>query len=118
VQGGLSTDAPTELRYYLGGLDLIRGYADSLVRTQRFVLTNLELRGTVFDSTWFAIVAAAFVDGALADDGLHLQPLLSAGGGLRLLIPRLVKTGVRADVAVTLVGRPLAGFSFGVYQFF
>ena len=118
VQGGLSTDAPTELRYYLGGLDLIRGYADSLVRTQRFVLTNLELRGTVFDSTWFAIVAAAFVDGALADDGTHLQPLLSAGGGLRLLIPRLVKTGVRADVAVTLVGRPLAGFSFGVYQFF
>lgn len=118
VQGGLSTDAPTELRYYLGGLDLIRGYADSLVRTQRFALVNAELRATVFDSTWFAIVVAAFVDGALADDDVRVQPLLSAGGGLRLLVPRLVKTGVRADVAVTLVGRPTPGFSFGVYQFF
>ena len=118
VQGGLSKDAPTELRYYLGGLDLIRGYADSLARTQRFVLANVELRATIFDSTWFAIVGAAFVDGALADDDTHVQPLLAVGGGLRLLVPRLVRTGVRADVAVTLVGRPTPGFSFGVYQFF
>ena len=118
AQGGLSTDAPTELKYYLGGLDLIRGYADSLVRTQRFALVNAELRATIFDSMWFAIVGAVFVDGALADDGLRVQPLLSAGGGVRLLVPRLVKTGVRADVAVTLVGRPTAGFSFGVFQFF
>ena len=118
AQGGMSTEAPTELKYYLGGLDLIRGAADSLVRTQRFALVNAEVRATIFDSMWFAIVGAAFVDGALADDGVRVQPLLSAGGGVRLLVPRLVKTGVRADVAVTLVGRPTAGFSFGVFQFF
>ena len=118
VQGGLSTEAPTELKYYLGGLDLIRGYADSLVRTQRFALLNAEARVILFDSMWFAVMGAAFVDGAIADDGRAVTPMLSAGGGVRLLIPRLVKTGVRADVAVTLTGRPSPGFSFGVYQFF
>lgn len=116
AQGGLSSDAPTELRYQLGGLDLVRGYADSVVRTQRFALVNAEVRATVFDSMWFAVVVAAFVDGALSDDGRAVTPLLSGGGGVRLLVPRLVKTGVRADVAVTLAGQP--GFSFGVFQFF
>ncbi|MFZ5446484.1 MAG: hypothetical protein ACOZQL_41230 [Myxococcota bacterium] len=118
AQGGLSSDAPTELRYYLGGLDLVRGFADSLVRTQRFALVNAELRGTVFDSMWFAIVLAGFVDAAVADDGARVTPLVSAGGGVRLLVPRLVRTGVRADVAVTLSGVPGVGFSFGVFQFF
>lgn len=117
AQAALSSQAPTELRYYVGGLDLIRGYPDSLLRTERFALANVELRGTVFDSTWFAVVAAVFVDACLADvDGP--RGLLSAGGGVRLLVPKLVKTGVRADLAVTLAGRPQLGVSFGVYQFF
>jgi outer membrane protein assembly factor BamA len=118
AQGGVSTDAPTELKYQLGGLDLVRGYADSIVRTQRFALVNAEVRAVLFDSMWFAVMVAGFVDGALSDDGKVVTPLISAGGGLRLLVPRLVKTGIRADVAVTLTGRPAAGFSFGVYQFF
>ncbi|MFT3711390.1 MAG: hypothetical protein QM817_27470 [Archangium sp.] len=118
AQAGLSTDAPTELRFQLGGLDLIRGYADSLIRTQKFALTNVEARGIIFDTMWVALMAAAFVDGAIADDGTRVTPLFSVGGGLRLLSPRLVKTGIRADVAVTLTGRPAVGLSFGVYQFF
>lgn len=119
AQGGLSTDAPTELRFQLGGLDLIRGYADSLVRTQRFALANIEARGIIFDTMWVALMAAAFVDGALAETtNAQVTPLFSVGGGLRLLSPRLVKTGIRADVAVTLTGRPAVGLSFGVYQFF
>ncbi|MFO0598187.1 MAG: hypothetical protein U0228_22985 [Myxococcaceae bacterium] len=118
AQFGLSTDAPVELGFWLGGLDLIRGYADSLIRTQRFALGNLEARGVIFDTMWVALMGAVFVDGALTDDGRGIQPLLSVGGGLRLLSPRLVKTGIRADVAVTLTGRPAPGFSFGVYQFF
>lgn len=117
AQAALSSQAPTELGYYLGGLDLVRGFPDSLLRTERFALANVELRGTVFDSTWFAVVAAVFVDACLADvDGP--RGLLSAGGGVRLLVPKFVKTGVRADLAVTLVGRPQLGVSFGVYQFF
>lgn len=118
AQAGLSTDAPTEQRFQLGGLDLVRGYADSFVRTESFALTNVEVRATLFDSMWFAIVAAAFVDAAIAEQGGFLRPLLSVGGGVRLLVPRLVKTGLRGDVAVTLAGRPEVGFSFGVFQFF
>lgn len=117
AQGGLSSPAPTELQFYLGGLDLVRGYADSLVRTRAFALANLELRLTILDFTWFALVAAAFVDGAVADDG-GPRGLLSAGGGVRLLVPRFVKTGIRADLAVTLLGRVEPGISLGVYQFF
>jgi outer membrane protein assembly factor BamA len=119
-QAALSSRAPTELGYFIGGLDLVRGYPDSLLRTERFALANVELRGTVFDSTWFAIVAAVFVDGCVADvDGP--RALASAGGGVRLLVPKLLKTGIRADVAVTLTGaqnRWEKMLSFGVFQFF
>lgn len=117
AQAALSSEAPTELQYWLGGLDLVRGYADSLVRTRAFALANAEARVTLFDSMWFAVQLAGFVDGAVAEQG-GVKGLLSAGGGVRLLVPRLVKTGARADVAVTLLGRPEVGVSLGVFQFF
>jgi hypothetical protein len=120
VQGGLSTPAPTEQRFYLGGLDLVRGYDDSTLRTEQFVLGNVELRGVAFDSTWFAVVPAVFVDGALArTEQFGTRGLLSTGLGVRLLVPKMLRTGLRADLAVTLVGgQPQVGFSFGVFQFF
>ena len=116
AQAALSSSAPTELGYYVGGLDLVRGYDDSLYRTEAYVLANAEVRATVLDFMWFALVGAAFVDAALV--GPTPTPMLSAGGGVRLLVPRLVRTGVRADLAVTLTGRPALGVSLGVYQFF
>jgi hypothetical protein len=114
---GLSTPAPAELQYHLGGLDLVRGYTDSLVRTHRYALANLELRAIAFDSTWFALGFGVFVDGAVAEDE-GLRPLLSVGGGVRLLVPRFVRTGIRADFALTLAGKVEPGISLGVYQFF
>lgn len=119
-QAGLSTSAPTEQRFHLGGLDLIRGYADSSVRTEQFALGNLELRAVAFDSTWFAIVPAVFLDGAVVrTEALEPRGLLSAGLGVRLLVPKMLRTGLRADLAVTLVGgQPQLGFAFGVFQFF
>jgi outer membrane protein assembly factor BamA len=115
-QGALSSAVPTELGFYVGGLDLVRGYADSLVRTQAYALVNAEARVTLFDSMWFAIVGAGFVDAAIT--GPDLRPLVSAGAGVRLLVPRLVRTGIRVDGAVTLIGRPEFGLSLGVFQFF
>lgn len=53
--------------------------------------------------------------------------LLSTGLGVRLLVPKMLRTGICADSAITLVGgQPTAGgasagvvgFSFGVFQFF
>lgn len=116
-QAGLSSPAPVELAYYLGGLDQVRGTIDSSVHTHRYLLSNLELRATLFDSTWFALMAVAFTDAALADDG-GARAMLTAGGGVRLLIPKLAHTGVRGDVGVTLLGPTQVGFCFGVYQFF
>lgn len=118
AQAAMSSEAPTELQYWLGGLDLVRGYADSLVRARSYALTNVELRVTLFDSMWFAVVAAAFIDAAIAQQAQQARGLLSAGGGVRLLVPRLVKTGIRADVAVTVLGRPEVGLALGVFQFF
>lgn len=120
LQAGLSSAAPTEQRFYLGGLDLVRGYDDSTMRTEQFVLGNVELRGVAFDSTWFAVVPAVFVDGALArTEQYGSRALLSSGVGVRLLVPKMLRTGLRADLAVTLVGgQPQVGFSFGVFQFF
>ncbi len=121
AQGGVTTRAPTEQRFYLGGLDLVRGYDDSTVRTDQFVLGNVELRGVVFDSTWFAVVPAVFVDGALVrrEEDQTPRGLLSTGLGLRLLVPKLLRTGLRADLAFTLAGgRPQVGIAIGVFQFF
>jgi hypothetical protein len=98
----------------------VRGYDDSTLRTEQFALANVELRGVVFDSTWFAAVPAVFVDGAIArTEQFGSRTLLSTGLGVRLLIPKMLRTGLRADLAVTLVGgQPQVGFSFGVFQFF
>lgn len=120
LQGGLSSTAPTEQRFYLGGLDLVRGYDDSTLRTEQFALANVELRGVVFDSTWFAVVPAVFVDGAVArTEQFGPRALLSTGLGVRLLVPKMLRTGLRADLAVTLVGGvPQVGVAIGVFQFF
>lgn len=112
-----SSNAPPELQYHLGGLDLVRGYPDSLVRTTAFALFNAELRLVAFDSTWFAVMPAVFVDGAVAE-AERARPLLSAGAGIRLVIPRFIRTGLRADFALALAGGVKPGISLGVYQFF
>jgi Omp85 superfamily domain len=116
-QAGLSTPAPPELQYYLGGLDLVRGYQDSVVRTHAYALVNLELRLNILEFDWFALVAAVFTDAAVAQQE-GLTPLWSVGAGVRLLVPRFIKTGVRADFALTLAGQVAPGISLGVYQFF
>ncbi len=120
-QVGLAPNARVQDRYFLGGLDPgtpptssmempyasgIRGYPDSFVRTESYASFNAEVRFTVFDYMWLALMPAAFVDGAAAlrETGTQVVPMLSAGFGIRLLSPRLVRTGVRFDLAVPLVG--------------
>lgn len=116
-QAAVSTPAPPELQFYLGGLDLVRGYPDSVVRTHAYVLVNLELRLNILEFDWFALVAAVFTDAAIAQQE-GLKPMWSVGGGVRLLVPKFIRTGVRADFALTLAGQVTPGISLGVYQFF
>lgn len=134
------TKVPPHLELWAGGLDLVRGFPDNFVRTRAFVLGNAEARFTAFDSTWFAAVPTAFVDAIAARAPMGTPgSALSVGLGVRLLIPKFVGTGLRADLAVPVYAdvRPVgtadeARFgpvtpavktgslepSFGVYQFF
>jgi hypothetical protein len=135
-----TSKVPPHLAIYAGGLDLIRGFPDNYVRTQAMALANVELRFIAFDSTWIALMPVAFTD-AIAARAPSGTPgtALSVGGGLRVLVPKFVGTGLRVDVAVPLhaglrgVGEaeqarygpatpaaevPSVGVGFGVYQFF
>ncbi len=129
VQAGhQSANTPAHLQYFLGGLYEVRGVRDSFLRTDRFALANAEVRYIAADWTWLAIVPAVFADAVVGRDAERSwTTLVSAGGGVRLLVPRFVRTGVRIDVAAPLVGMPCtsgglfgtcAGMSLGVYQFF
>ncbi len=129
VQGGhQSANTPAHLQYFLGGLYEIRGVRDSYLRADRFGLANLEARYTAADWTWLAILPTAFVDMVVARDAERgWTGLVSAGGGVRLLVPRFVRTGLRIDLAAPMAGMPCTsaglmgtcvGMSLGVYQFF
>lgn len=140
VHGANVTRVPAHLEVYAGGLDLLRGFPDNYVRTRALSLANVELRLVAFDSTWVALMPVAFVDGALACSPKGpAGGALSVGGGLRVLIPKFVGTGLRVDLAIPLAAS-LGGVSlaeearfgpatpaaevgsvqpsFGVYQFF
>jgi hypothetical protein len=140
VRGAGVSAVPAHLEGYAGGLDLVRGFPDNFARSRALAVLNLELRAVAFDSTWFALVPAVFTDALVArapagDPGTAL----SFGGGVRLLVPKFVGTGLRLDLAVpvhadlravreadhgrfgpTTPAVTLGGISpsIGVYQFF
>lgn len=119
LQAGASTDTQAQHRFYLGGLETIRGYEDNHVRTDLFGLVNLEARYLAFDSMLLALMPTLFVDLAAAhDDRIGARALASAGAGVRVIIPRLYRSGLRIDFPIALT--PLSGpdISIGVYQFF
>jgi outer membrane protein assembly factor BamA len=126
-QAAAQTSSQPEYHYFIGGLDLIRGFPDNFIETQLFALINLEVRYIAFDSTWFAIQPAAFIDGAIAETitGAHVTGALSSGVGVRFLIPRFVHSGIHIDAAWPLV--PFTppdkvvnrtSLNIGLYEFF
>jgi len=119
LQAAWSSPAPDQVLFYLGGLQSVRDYVNNALHTRAYVLGTLELRRTLFDSTWFALQAATFVDAAVAQVAQGQQPVATSWGvGVRLLVPKFVKTGLRADLAVPLDGEFRPSPSFGVYQYF
>jgi outer membrane protein assembly factor BamA len=121
LRAGVVGRVPPHLELYAGGLDLLRGYPDNHLRARALGVANVELRFTAFDSKWLALVPAVFVDGAAARTDLGRRTGdLSTGAGVRLLVPKLVDTGLRFDVALPVTSddplRPQP--SFGVFQFF
>lgn len=124
VLAGLERGARPQDRLYIGGLDKVRAYGYSEIRAQQYSTANVEVRFVAFDSMWFAAMPIAFVDSGLTrrDTG-EFQPLLSAGAGIRLMVPRLYRFGARFEVGVPLVGTRVTpafhpGINFGVWHFF
>lgn len=125
VQAAVQGDAPKQLRFHLGGLTEVRGYLDNHVRASRYALANLETRFVALDSRWIALMPAVFVDGGVAmDEARGVVPLLSTGGGVRILFPWMSDSGLRVDVAIPLhdgcggAATLCPTLSIGVYQFF
>lgn len=123
LQAAAQGNAPIPLQFYVGGLELVRGYPDSAVRTDRYAVLNAEARFIAWDWHYLALMPAVFVDAGLAgrQEG-GVKPMLSAGGGVRVLFPTLVESGIRLDFATPLLKDACPGscqfFSVGVYQFF
>lgn len=128
LQTAVQTQAPPQMQFFLGGLSEVRGVRDSYLRGDRYAFANVEARWTFLDSTWLAVVPTVFVDAAVARDAERGNvALATCGGGARFLVPRFVRTGLRADVAFPIVGGACgsvtshlqcAAASFGVFQFF
>ncbi len=118
AMGGWSSVAPAQHLFYLGGLDVVRGYSDNTLRADTYAAANAEVRFTAFDSTWLAAMPVAFIDAALARAVEGSASLCAIGLGARIVVPRMNRVGIRADLAFPLrqLGRP--SFSLGVYQFF
>lgn len=120
LQAAGTTDAPRQHLLYVGGLDQVRGLEDNHIRTRAYAVLNLEARFIAFQwASWVALVPTVFVDGVVArGETTGVRALATTGGGLRVLIPRLVQSGLRADLAVTLDGSWQVQPSIGVFQFF
>lgn len=119
ARGTTTSAALPQHRLYVGGLDLVRGLEDNAIRTDALLGGNVELRLIAWDSTWLALLPALFVDAVVArGEETPLVAAASAGGGLRFVVPRLVESGLRADVAVPLGSTRPIQISFGAYQFF
>lgn len=98
------TRAPgPHLELFAGGLDLVRGFPDNFIRTRAMTLATIELRFVAFDSKWVALLPTTFVD-AIAARAPSGSPgaAISAGGGVRVIVPQFVASGVRLDLAVPL----------------
>jgi outer membrane protein assembly factor BamA len=119
VRAGTVSRVPEHLQLYVGGLDLLRGFRDNHLRTNVYALENAEVRFVAFDSTWVALMPTVFADAVVSRNQVGVPRFdASAGAGLRVLVPKFVGTGLRADFATPLTQAASFEVNLGVYQFF
>jgi len=119
AQLGTVTNAPAEMQFFIGGLDLLRGYPDNYFQADACAIYNVDVKYVVFDSTWFAAIPDAFTDGAAirrADGTTDVA--VSVGGGAIFVIPKLVDSLLRVDLGVPLRPPYTPSFSTGTQVFF
>ncbi|MGM0556311.1 MAG: BamA/TamA family outer membrane protein [Myxococcota bacterium] len=118
---GFASSELIEHRYFLGGLDAIRGFRHDRFRGEQYWLANAEYRIPSFDYRWFVLQHVAFIDVAHVSqdaDGYFGLSGASVGLGVRIIIPKIDGFNARIDYAFPLYGRAPNPLSFGGGQFF
>ncbi len=110
---------------FLGGFESVRGFGDGQFRGRAFWHGNLEYRIPSLQTSWIVLQHAAFADvgrvGATARDVLGTtagNTAASAGGGIRIISPKVFRLSIRFDLAYALYPQSGLGISFGTQQFF
>ena len=124
AQLGTKTGNEVQHKFYLGGLDTLRGFLDGQFRGDHYWLVNAELRPTLWSSPHVVLQGNVFADLAKTwdDESFSLagfeRPFVSTGAGLRMILPRIYRAVLRLDVARTLTPVRQTGIAFGLQQFF
>jgi outer membrane protein assembly factor BamA len=108
-------------RYYLGGLDAIRGFSSDRFAGEHYWLSSLEYRIPSVDTRWFVLQHIFFADAAGVSDEFGQVARLSGastGVGLRFIVPKIHGFIARVDYAFALYGDATNPSSFGGGQFF
>ncbi len=121
---GSKTGEEFQHKFYLGGLDSLRGFFDGQFRGEHMWVANIELRSTLVEKTkWviqhnlFADLGKTWDDDSFGLDGFR-SPFVSFGMGFRIILPRIYRAVLRIDGARTQEPSEGFGFNFGLQQFF
>ncbi len=118
---GFSTQTQNYQKYYLGGLDAVRGFASQRFRGSFFWLANLEYRIPSVDTRWVAVQHVVFLDAlGVSDYAFEMWGLsgASVGVGLRVMSPKFHGFVARIGYAFNIYGGDGPALSMGGGQFF
>jgi len=118
-----SNDNEQNIQYlfYYGGLDSIRGFKDNRFSGSTALVSNNELRYSMWRNQYFTLQGSSFVDFTSISKSfsdLLKENAASAGLGVRFFFPQFYRFVVRFDYAVPLEKDDDESFSFGIQQFF
>lgn len=119
--GGVTSTKVLQYKYYLGGLDRIRGFSDNRFAGTQFALANSEARYLIAEKSSFLLQGVGFLDfAAISEQSSDLLKLKAAsvGAGVRFILPQFYRFVVRFDYAKPLLKSDSMNWSFGVQQFF
>ncbi len=111
----------SEGRYYLGGLESVRGIPDGYVFGTKAAYANLENRHLILERQYIDIMSVVFFDIGNAADSwsqIHENWQTAAGLGLRFSVPQVYRLSFRIDYAFSLNNPKNNGISAGMNHFF
>ncbi len=111
-------------KFYLGGLDSVRGFIDGQFRGEHLWQANFEARPTLIERRLWVLQGNLFTDLSKTWDSTNFgvdgfaDPFWSYGIGFRVILPRIYRAVLRIDFARTQQPVRQFGMSLGLQQFF